>query len=279
MRRLAPILAALLALAGCASKPPERFPTSRDYPAGVMRWTSFQAGGHPWRLAALETPRSAPWKVVVITGTPSWADFWAPTLAAMPEGYSMVAVDRPGFSASEPAQAVGSISDQADAMAPLLDAEPGQRIMLVGQSYGAPIAALMAARHPDRVQALVLVSPFFGDRGKQARRLTGLGGLVKPMLGRDLKNSLTEVRGQPAQLPAARTALAGLTMPLVVVQGLSDDFAPPATARALAEKGHPLGPTRFVGVPGGDHFLNACCVAALVGAFQTAAGMADAVRP
>ncbi len=275
MHRPLLILTALLTLAGCATKPPERFPTPADYPQTTMRWTRFQAGGgHPWTLAALETPRQGRWKVVVITGTPSWADFWAPTLAALPEDYSMVAVDRPGFSASQPFEAVGSISDQADAMAPLLAAEPGQRIMLVGQSYGAPIASLMAARHPDQVAVLVLVSPFFGDRGKQARRLTGLGGMVKPMLGRDLKNSLTEVRGQPGQLPAARAALAGLTIPLVVVQGLADDFVPPAAARDLADKGHPLGPTQFVGVPGGDHFLNACCVQALVGAFQTAAGLA-----
>jgi pimeloyl-ACP methyl ester carboxylesterase len=278
MRRLLPLL--LLILAGCASsKPAERFPTSADYPASVMRWTSLQAGGQPWRLAALETPGEAPWKVVVITGTPSWADFWAPTLAAMPKGYGMVAVDRPGFAASQPAGVVGSISAQADAMAPLLQSQPGQRVMLVGQSYGAPIAALMAARHPDEVSALVLVSPFFGERGKQARRLTGLGGMVRPLLGRDLKNSLAEVRGQPPQLPAARAALAGLTMPLVVVQGLSDDFVPPEAARVLADKGHPLGPTEFVGVPGGDHFLNACCVTALIEAFQTAAAMADAARP
>lgn len=276
MRRPLLILTALLALAGCASQPKERFPTPQDYPPSVMRWTRFQAGGgHPWTLAALETPRQAPWKVVVITGTPSWADFWAPTLAALPEDYGMVAVDRPGFSASQPAEAVGSISDQADAMAPLLDAAPGQRIMLVGQSYGAPIASLMAARHPDRVAALVLVSPFFGARGKEARRLTGLGGIVRPMLGRDLKNSLTEVRGQPGQLPAARAALAGLTIPVLVVQGLSDDFVPFQVAKDLADKGHPQGPTRFIGVPGGDHFLNACCVPALVEAFQTAAGMAD----
>lgn len=275
MRRAVLILTVLLALAGCASQPAERFPVPGDYPPSVMRWSSVEAGGgHPWRLATLETPDQRPWKIVVITGTPSWADFWAPTLAALPPDFGMVAVDRPGFAASQPRAAVGSISDQADALASLLEAAPGQRILLVGQSYGAPIAALMAARHPDRVAALVLVSPFFGDRGRQARRLTGLGGMVRPLLGRDLKNSLAEVRGQPPQLPAARAALAGLTLPLVVVQGTADDFVLPSGAKALAEQGHPLGPSRYVEVPGGDHFLNACCVTALIGAFRTAADLA-----
>jgi hypothetical protein len=30
----------------------------------------------------------------------------------------------------------------------------------------------------------------------------------------------------------------------------------------------------MVAVPGGDHFLNACCVPALIGALETAAEMA-----
>jgi pimeloyl-ACP methyl ester carboxylesterase len=251
----------------------ERYPTSADYPAGTMERVAFQAGGRPWRLSALRTPRAAPWKVVVITGTPSWSEYWAPTLAALPERFTMIVADRPGFALSEPAEAVGSISDQADALAPLLDAAPGQKVILVGQSYGAPIASLMAARHPDKVQAVVLMSAFFGERGATARRLTSLGGMVRPMLPRDLKNSIAEVRGQASQLPAARAALMGLRQPVVVLHGEVDTFVPVASARALAA-GRGKSPTLMIETPGGDHFLNACCVPALIGALERAAGMA-----
>lgn len=260
-------------LAACAADV-ERYPTSADYPAGVMKRIPIQAAGHPWRLSALETPRAAPWKVVVITGTPSWSEYWAPVLAALPEPYTMIVADRPGFALSEPRAVVGSIADQAEALSALLDAAPGQKVILVGQSYGAPIAALMAARYPDRVQALVLMSPFFGERGRTARRLTGLGGMVRPMLPRDLKNSIAEVRGQAPQLPAARAALVGLRVPVVVMHGEADTFVPIASARALAAS-RGTAPTAMVAVPAGDHFLNACCVPALVGALQTAAGMAE----
>ncbi|MCF8506009.1 MAG: alpha/beta hydrolase [Caulobacter sp.] len=275
MPRILHALAAVLvavALSGCMSAEVERYPTSNDYPAGTMERVAVQAAGHPWTLSALRTPRVSPWKVVVITGTPSWSEFWAPVLAALPEDYTMVVADRPGFALSEPAGVVGSISDQAEALSALLEVAPGQKVILVGQSYGAPIATLMAARYPDRVQALVLMSPFYGERGTTARRLTGLGGMVRPMLPRDLKNAIAEVRGQAPQLPAARAALAGLALPVVVLHGEADTFVPVSSARALAQ-GRGAAPTTLVVVPGGDHFLNACCVPALVGAIGTAAGM------
>lgn len=273
VRSLAVVLTAVT-LSACMSAEVERYPTSADYPAGTMKRVAVQAGGHPWRLSALETPRTAPWKVVVVTGTPSWSEFWAPVLAALPERFTMIVADRPGFAQSEPQGVVGSIAEQAEALSPLLEAAPGQKVILVGQSYGAPIATLMAARYPDRVQALVLMSPFYGERGRTARRLTGLGGMVRPMLPRDLKNSIAEVRGQAPQLPAARAALVGLTIPVVVLHGEADTFVPIASARALAAS-RGASPTTMIVVPAGDHFLNACCVPALVGALQTAAGMAE----
>lgn len=273
VRSLAAVLTAV-ALTSCMSAEVERYPTSADYPAGTMERVSVQAAGHPWKLSALETPRAAPWKVVVITGTPSWSEFWAPVLAALPARFTMVVADRPGFALSEPKGVVGSISDQGEALSALLDTAPGQKVILVGQSYGAPIATLMAQRYPDRVQALVLMSPFYGERGKTARRLTGLGGLVRPMLPRDLKNSIAEVKGQAPQLPAARAALAGLTIPVVVLHGEADTFVPISSARDLAAS-RGKAPTTMVAVPAGDHFLNACCVPALIGALETAAGMAE----
>lgn len=272
-RPIAAVLAAL-ALSACVQVEGERYPTSADFPAGTMERVSVQAAGHPWKLSALKTPRAAPWKVVVITGTPSWSEFWAPVLAALPDRFTMVVADRPGFALSEPRGVVGSIGEQAQALSALLDAEPGQKVILVGQSYGAPIATLMARRYPEKVQALILMSPFYGERGSTAKTLTGLGGMVRPMLPRDLKNSIAEVRGQAPQLPLAREALASLTIPVLVLHGEADTFVPISSARALAaSRGN--APTVMVSVPAGDHFLNACCVPALVNALQSAADMAE----
>jgi pimeloyl-ACP methyl ester carboxylesterase len=153
----------------------------------------------------------------------------------------------------------------------MLAARPGQRVLLVGQSFGAPVATLMAERHPDQVDALVLVSAYFGDRGPTARRMFGVGQIVRPLLERDLRNAITEVSAQGPQLPAVWSALRGLRQPIVFLHGDNDTFVPlEADQRIAAAYGHTL-----ITVPGGDHFLNACCVPALWEAMEQAIAEAE----
>lgn len=278
MRAKLSIVLSALALSACAIGTSEddndRFPTSSSYPPGTMERIDFVAGvPEHWRISALQTPArpDATWKVVIITGTPSWSEYWAPTIADLPTTREMIVADRPGFRTSEPEDAVRELAKQADALAPMLETRPGERVLLVGQSFGAPVATLMAARYSDRVQALVLVSPYFGDRGPTARRMFGAGRLFHGMLPRDLRNSITEVTAQTDQLPAVWTALRGLQQPLVFIHGDDDSFVPlEASQRIAAEYDHTL-----ITVPGGDHFLNACCVPALLAAFEQAIAEAE----
>jgi pimeloyl-ACP methyl ester carboxylesterase len=273
---VAPILAATLSACaiGTSEDENDRFPTSSAYPEGTMERIEFAAGvPEGWRISALQTPEraDASWKVVIITGTPSWSEYWAPTIAGLPTTREMIVADRPGFRTSEPEDAVRDIAKQADALAPMLEARPGQRVLLVGQSFGAPVATLMAQRYPDRVHALVLVSAYFGDRGPTARRMFGVGRLVHGILPRDLRNSISEVTAQGPQLPAVWAALRGLSQPIVFVHGDDDSFVPlEADQRIAAEYGHTL-----ITVPGGDHFLNACCVPALLEAMEQAIAEAE----
>jgi len=275
-RLSAPLFA--LALSACAIGTSEdendRFPTSSAYPPGTMERVEF-TGGVPegWRISALQTPAraDATWKVVIITGTPSWSEYWAPTIADLPPTRELIVADRPGFRTSQPEDSVRDLAKQADALAPMLSAREGQRVLLVGQSFGAPVATLMASRYPDQVDAIVLVSAFFGDRGPTARRMIGAGSLFRPVLPRDLRNSISEVTAQSEQLPSVWTALRSLRQPIVFVHGDDDTFVPlEADRRIAAEYGHTL-----ITVPAGDHFLNACCVPALLDAFEQAIAEAE----
>lgn len=275
-------LVAALALSACAGgggggedeDGAKRFPISTDYPAGTMERVTFTAGvPEGWRISALTTPEraEADWKIVIVTGTPSWSEYWAPTIAAAPQTREVIVADRPGFQTSEPEDAVRDLAKQAEALSPMLEARPGQRVLVIGQSFGAPIATLMAQRYPEKVDAVVLVSAYFGDLGATGRRLFGVGRVVGPLLPRDLRNSTIEVSSQRDQLPAVWSALRGLRQPIVFIHGDADTFVPlEADQRIANEYGHTL-----ITVPGGDHFLNACCVPALLGAVEQAIAEAE----
>jgi pimeloyl-ACP methyl ester carboxylesterase len=278
MRRIAAILLLALAAAcsiGTAADDNERFPVSSSYPPGTMQRISFTAAApEAWRLSALTTPErpEASWKIVIITGTPSWSEYWAPTIAGLPATRELIVADRPGFAQSQPETAVRDIALQAEALSPMLEAKPGQRVLVVGQSFGAPVAILMAARNPEKVDALVLLSSYFGERGPTARRLFGVGRVVQGLLPRDLRNSITEVRAQGPQLPAVWQAFEGLAQPVIFVHGDRDSFVTLQSAEHAAAR-HA---NTLITIEGGDHFLNACCVPALLDAFETAIAEVEA---
>jgi pimeloyl-ACP methyl ester carboxylesterase len=168
----------------------------------------------------------------------------------------MIVVDRPGYGASEPAEPVTDIRVQAQALAPLLSAAKGQKVMLVGQSYGAAIASLMAEAHPGKVESLVLLSGFFGETGPTSRWLLDVGSKTLKMLPRDLRHAVIEASGQKPQLAYAQRALANLRIPIHMIHGDKDDFAPIEVAERLAAETVTRAPIHFIRTEGADHFLN-----------------------
>ena len=239
----------------------------------VVRRIAFTAGGGlGWSLSALITPRAepCPLKIVVVPGAPSWSEYWAPVLAALPADREMVVVDRPGFAASEPAACVPDIRMQAAALAPLLEAAPGQKILLVGQSYGAAIATVMAAEHPKSLAGVVLLSSYLGQPGPTARWLVDLGSRVLTLIPARpaQRHPGGQQPGRPAR-PHARGAApperAGARHPR-----RRRRLRAHRTGREAGEELRTRAPIRFVRVPGANHFLNDGPVDVLMGAWNAA---------
>src|SRR5207244_6887578 len=70
---------------------------------------------------------------------------------------NLPALDRPGFGASGPDRRRPSLEDQANAIGALLTNEPTRKAILVGHSYGAPIALLAALKFTNEVAGVVLI--------------------------------------------------------------------------------------------------------------------------
>ncbi len=75
--------------------------------------------------------------------------------------FRFYAVDRPGYGYSGFGRPVGSIQKQAEMIRPILDSlnKIHHPVIIVGGSYGAPIACRLAMDHPDLVDGLVLTGP------------------------------------------------------------------------------------------------------------------------
>lgn len=94
--------------------------------------------------------------VLLLHGQPGGARDWERVIAALGPGTGAIAINRPGWDgASEPMDLPGN----AAAVLRSLDARGIDRATIVGHSLGGAIAAWLASHHPDRVRALVLVSP------------------------------------------------------------------------------------------------------------------------
>jgi pimeloyl-ACP methyl ester carboxylesterase len=73
--------------------------------------------------------------------------------------FSLASVDRPGYNLSSKGGKVLDIETQGDLISTLFREDTTRTVYLVGRSYGAPIAAYLAAKFPNQVKGLMLVAP------------------------------------------------------------------------------------------------------------------------
>jgi len=107
----------------------------------------------------LATERGAGPPVLLVHGQPGSAADWDPVVDVVARGTAsprLLVVDRPGYGTSTVRPT--SMAENAEMLADLLVACSAAPAVVVGHSYGGGIALLMAARRPDVVSGLVLVS-------------------------------------------------------------------------------------------------------------------------
>ncbi len=73
--------------------------------------------------------------------------------------FALASVDRPGYNRSAKGGKVLSIPAQAELISQIFRSDTSRPVYLLGRSYGAPIAAYLAARFPKQVKGLILIAP------------------------------------------------------------------------------------------------------------------------
>ena len=101
--------------------------------------------------------------VVLLHASPRSSLAMLPLIQTAPDGHALFAIDLPGFGRSAPlpssssgSSAAAPIEAFADALAATLTALGLPRVRVYGTHTGAAVAVALAARHPQRVERLVL---------------------------------------------------------------------------------------------------------------------------
>lgn len=189
-----------------------------------------------------------------------------PTAELLSGDFHTFVPDLPGFGRSGKAPRSLDVPDLAQAAVHFLDDRQVERATLVGNSMGCPVILEFAARHPERIDRAVLVSPAGGVFNQPLRRAVGQlardGGREPPRMVTVATPDYLRF-GVPStfrmfraltQYPSLQRLL-DLQIPTLVVIGDRDPLLPgPARVREVASQtdNHVL----LVQIEGAAHAIN-----------------------
>lgn len=174
----------------------------------------------PW--VATEPEGGAPVATIIVfhgnAGSARGRGYLSHPLNAL--GFRVVVVEYPGFDGRAGDATVAAAADQAPGDFDLIrKAYPDEPVILVGESFGAGIAAQVAAQRKDAVCGAVLVTPWYS--------LTELAQEVMPWL---------PVRAMLHQELDSKAALVRYAGPTTIVGAARDEVIPVRHAQRLAQE-------------------------------------------
>lgn len=166
---------------------PGRDPDRRPWPG-----REITAGGVTLHVRETPGPDGVP--AVYVHGLAGSATNWTDLAGLLSSRAAGIAVDLPGFGRSRPLAAPDwTPSGHADAVLCFL-AGRGQRVHLLGNSLGGLVALAVAARRPELVATLTLISPAMPDRRPDPRRILDSRMLLAALPGPLGARSRAELR-------------------------------------------------------------------------------------
>lgn len=169
--------------------------------------------------------------LVFVHGSPGSYDGWAQFLTntELLGAFFIIAIDRPGYGNSTPLTAEKSLANQAEAISAVLtDLEISKPAIWVGHSFGGPVVLRVAADHPEKVSALVLVSAAVDPAHEKILWYQKLAntGLVRWLLPKWLDVCNQEILPLEKELMSLKDHLPFLNLPVAVIHGVKDPLVP-----------------------------------------------------
>ena len=146
--------------------------------------------------------------------------------------FHIVSVDRVGYGKSKlkKRRFVTSIATQAQALLPVFELNHSdQKVIVLGRSYGAPIAAKMVSLVPDKVKELIMVSPVIDPEKEKFYWFSkwGRNSLIQFFLPGEFNTATAEKYTHADELKKLLPVWQNLEIPTTVIQGGNDWIADP----------------------------------------------------
>ena len=198
--------------------------------------------------------------LVFVHGSPGGAGVWASQFKAPFPNANLFAYDRPGFGKSKPARTQPHLQEQVDALMTLLACVTTNRVLLVGHSYGSPIALLAALEHPDKIRGVLMIGGDVDPAQEKPWWVQYIFGwrMTSWLLPHALRQCNREMLTIHADLIKMQKLLPNLAVPVVMLHGDRDPLVPVANVAWLEQQLASAGKTNFFSkiiLPDVNHFI------------------------
>ncbi|MEM8906725.1 MAG: alpha/beta hydrolase, partial [Bacteroidota bacterium] len=200
-------------------------PLSIQYTSSGLRYLSIGEADKP--------------PLVLVHGAPGSCMDWK-GFALFPQiydHYRLLIVERPGYGGTRPRGAEKSIETQARRILEVL-ADETQAAVVMGHSYGGPVAMVMAALSPEKIAQVIGVAGAYSPDHEVTFAISHYVkfGIFKYLLPRMLWVSNVEKLSHPASLRAIEPFYEKIKVPVVLLHSTIDRLVPYENATYLIER-------------------------------------------
>lgn len=189
---------------------------------------------HGRKLRYVESGKDSLPTLLFLHGSPGSISYYSRRFLDLKGKFHFIAVDRPGYGYSGFGDPEPSIEKQAAMFRPLLDSLPKavHPVIIVGSSYGAPIACRMALNNPELVDGLVLTGPAIGPGLEKYFGITpGIEHWsIRWFIPRLFRSPNTEKVYHKKELEKMLPLWKNLRVPVYYLQGEKDDIVDTSNA-------------------------------------------------
>ncbi len=220
----------------------------------------ISTNGYTIRWAEKTAATNNGFDLVFVHGSPGGAGVWATQFNAPFPNANLFAYDRPGFGKSKPARAQPHLQEQVDALMTLLTCVTTNRVLLVGHSYGSPIALLAALEHPDKIGGALLIGGDVDPAQEKPWWVQYIFGwrATSWLLPHALRQCNREMLTVRADLIKMQKLLPNVAVPVVMLHGDHDPLVPVANVAWLERQLAASGKTNLFAkiiLPDVNHFI------------------------